>query len=442
MARTAVRARRVITPAGERPATVLIEGAHIEAVLDYDAQVGTGTEVVRIEDDCAVLPGLVDSHVHVNEPGRTAWEGFRTATMAAAAGGITCLVDMPLNSIPATLDLASLAVKQARASGRCYVDVGFWAGAVPGNEAQFAELLDAGVAGFKCFLAPSGVPEFPELSGEELGVAMRRIVALGGLLIAHAEDPRLLQEATGPRYAGFLASRPTAAELSAVQLLIEQVRQSGCATHVVHVSSAAAMQAIQAAKADGLPVTAETCPHYLLLRADEIPDGSTVFKCCPPIRDAANQRQLWQGLLDGVLDCVVSDHSPCSIEDKQLATGDFGTAWGGIAGLQLSLPVTWTAASEHGASLAELARWMSSAPAALVGFPDRGAIVAGRRADLCVLAPEEEFLVQEALLLHRNPASPYTGRRLRGVVRQTWLAGRPLELSQPPRGELLRSVRP
>jgi allantoinase len=436
-----LRASRIVTPEGERAGSVLVSGGRIVA-LGSGAE--SGTEVVDIADDCVLLPGLVDSHVHINEPGRSEWEGFATATAAAAAGGITTVVDMPLNSIPATLDVASLRAKQQAARGRVQVDVAFWGGAVPANTgpdaAQLAELHDAGVVGFKCFLLDSGVTEFPPLDRSGLRSAMRKIAAFGGLLIAHAEDPGVIATAPAPHgtsYPAFLRSRPPAAETEAIGWFLDAVRDTGCRAHLVHLSSAAALPLIAAARAEGLPVTVETCPHYLSLSAEQVPAGATEFKCCPPIRDQANREQLWQALIDGLIDCVVSDHSPCTPELKRRDTGDFAAAWGGIASLQLSLPVTWTEASQRGLTLTELAGWMASGPARLAGLAGKGAILAGNDADFTVFAADQSFEVDPALLLHRNPLTPYAGARLRGVVRQTWLRGQRINASTP-RGKLLR----
>jgi allantoinase len=407
---------------------VLIRDGIITGVLGYDAG---PPDAVEVAGDCVLLPGLVDSHVHVNEPGRTEWEGFATATAAAAAGGITTIVDMPLNSIPPTVDVAALEVKRQAAAGQLAVDVAFWGGAVPGNVADLRPLHEAGVVGFKCFLLPSGVDEFAPLDPEGLAEAMSEIAAFGGLLIAHAEDAAVIAAAPaahGRRYAGFVASRPPGAEVRAIETLLAQTRRTGCRTHVVHLASAQSLPVIRAAKADALPVTAETCPHYLTLRAEDVPDGGTQFKCCPPIRDEANRNELWAGLLDGTIDCVVSDHSPATIEAKRLghgdpARGDFGEAWGGIASVQLGLPAVWTEASRRGIGLDAVAGWMAAAPAALTGLAGRGAIAPGMRADLCAFAPDRYWVVEEATLRHRNPISPYAGRTLRGIVEQTWLAG-------------------
>ena len=432
---TAIRARRVITPAGERAATVLVRDGLVAGLAGYPA---APDGAVTILDDQVLLPGLVDSHVHVNEPGRTEWEGFATATAAAAAGGVTTIVDMPLNSIPPTVSVPALAAKRAAAAGQLAVDVAFWGGAVPGNVADLRALHEAGVAGFKCFLLPSGVDEFPPLDPGQLGAAMAEIASFGGLLIAHAEDPAVIGAAPaahGRRYADFLASRPPAAEVRAIEGLLAHTRRTGCRTHVVHVSSAETLPVIRAARAAGLPVTAEICPHYLTLRAEDVPDGGTQFKCCPPIREAANRDALWDGLRDGTIDCVVSDHSPCTVGLKRLtrgdpAAGDFGAAWGGIASVQLGLPVVWTEAVRRGVSLSQLAGWMAAAPARLTGLADRGAIAPGLRADLTVFAPDEQFVVDPARLLHRHPVTPYAGMTLRGVVHQAWLAGEPITPGQ------------
>jgi len=418
-----IRARRMITPDGERAGAVGIRDGVIVAV---DSSLD-GARVIDLAADEVLLPGLVDTHVHVNDPGRTEWEGFATATRAAAAGGVTTIVDMPLNNVPPTVDVPALDLKRATAFGRTYVDVGFWGGAVPDNAANLPGLHEAGVFGFKCFLLHSGVDEFGHLSPDELDAALRVLRDLDGLMIVHAEDPGTIDAAPDPDgrgYAGFLASRPPAAENTAIATVIELARRTGARVHVLHLSSAEALPMIAAARRDGVAITAETCPHYLTLTAEEIADGATEFKCCPPIRGAANQDLLWQGLADGVLDCVVSDHSPCTVELKRFDTGDFGQAWGGIAGLQLGLPAVWTAARRRGVPLTDVVRWMSAAPAALVGLKDKGAIAVGRDADLCVLAPDEEFTVDVANLFHRNAVSAYHDRRLTGVVRRTWLRGR------------------
>ncbi|GAA1827277.1 allantoinase AllB [Microlunatus capsulatus] len=425
---------RVLTDDGVVLRRVAVSGGRVVTLESLSGLAPTvahdaGTVVVELADDEVLLPGLVDTHVHVNEPGRTAWEGFATATRAAAAGGVTTLLDMPLNSIPATTDVGALEVKRAAAEGAVAVDVGFWGGAVPASLGHLAALHAAGAFGFKCFLLDSGVPEFPALSTDQLHAAMTEIAAFDGLLLVHAEDPDVIAAHAVPhttRYAEFLASRPPEAEVRAVETVLAAARATGCRTHVVHLSAADALPALAAARADGVRVTVETCPHYLTLAAEDVADGWTPAKCCPPVRGAANADRLWQGLVDGVIDVVVSDHSPATADLKLLGTGDFGAAWGGIASLQLGLPLVWTAARARGVALEDVVRWMSTGPADLVGLADRGRVAVGARADLVVLAPEEELVVDVARLRHRNPVSPYDGARLRGVVRRTYLAGRPV----------------
>ena len=425
-----VHARRAVL--GHRPAesavTVVASGGTVTEVRPLDRGL-RGAETVDLADDEVLLPGLVDTHVHVNEPGRTEWEGFATATRAAAAGGVTTVLDMPLNSIPPTLDREALAVKRAAAQGKCAVDVGFWGGAVPGNLGSLPPLLGAGVFGVKCFLPDSGVEEFPALGVDGLLAACEELAEHDGLLLVHAEDPAVLATAPapgGPSYAGFVASRPPEAEDAAVDAVLDAARRTGARVHVVHLSSAGALPAVEKAKVDGVRVTVETCPHYLVLRAEDVPDGSTAHKCCPPVRDDANREGLWRGLADGVIDLVVSDHSPCTADLKRLDTGDFGAAWGGISSLQLGLPLVWTEARARGHELDDVVRWMATAPAALAGLRTKGALREGGAADLVVLAPDEPFTVDPERLLHRNRVTPYAGARLTGVVRRTWLAGAPV----------------
>ncbi|MET8754443.1 allantoinase AllB [Streptomyces sp. NPDC004667] len=417
-----LRSTRVITPEGTRAASVAVAGGKITAVLGHDAQVPAGARLEDFGDD-VLLPGLVDTHVHVNDPGRTEWEGFWTATRAAAAGGITTILDMPLNSLPPTTTVDHLRVKQEVARTKAHVDVGFWGGALPDNVKDLRPLHDAGVYGFKCFLSPSGVDEFPLLDQEQLATSLAEITGFGGLLIVHAEDPHHLESAPqnpGPKYADFLASRPQDAENTAIHNLIAQAKRLNARVHVLHLSSASALPLIAAAKAEGVRITVESCPHFLTLTAEEVPDGATEFKCCPPIREAANQDVLWDALADGTIDCIVSDHSPSTAD---LKTGDFATAWGGISSLQLGLPAIWTEARKRGRTLEEVVRWMSTAPAALAGLAAKGAIEAGRDADFAVLAPEETFTVDPAHLHHRNQVTAYAGKTLHGVVKSTWLRG-------------------
>ncbi|WP_432497280.1 allantoinase AllB [Kineococcus gypseus] len=440
-----VRAGRAVVDGRERAVSVGVLDGRIAAVAARDAPWDARREVV-LADDEVLLPGLVDTHVHVNEPGRTQWEGFASATRAAAAGGVTTILDMPLNSVPATLDPAALEVKRAAAAGQCAVDVGFWGGAVPGNLEDLVPLLRAGAFGAKCFLLDSGVPEFPPLDAAGLEAAMARLAAVDGLLLVHAEDAEAIAAAAGaggPVFADFVASRPPAAEAAAVRAVARAALRTGARAHVVHLSSAAGVAEVAAARSAGARLTAETCPHYLALDAEQVPDGATPFKCCPPIRGRAEQDALWEALRDGTVDCVVSDHSPCTADLKHLDTGDFGTAWGGIASVQIGLPVVWTAARSRGVPLAAVVGWMSTATADLVGLGDRGRLAAGCVADLVVFAPDEAWTVHAADLLHRNPVTPYDGRALVGAVRSTWRRGQPVDpVGGEARGELLRAPVP
>jgi allantoinase len=432
-----VRASRAVLPEGEAACCLGVREGRIAVRTAYD-DVPAAARVVELAHDEVLLPGLVDTHVHVNEPGRTDWEGFDSATRAAARGGVTTIVDMPLNSIPPTVDVEALRAKQAAARGRVHVDVGFWGGVVPGNVPALAELHAAGVFGFKCFTAPSGVEEFPHVDAEQLELALAEVARLGTLLLVHAEDPGVLDAAAAPTgtsgrsFAAFLASRPAAAEDRAVEDVVAAARRTGGRAHVVHLASAGAVRLIAAAQSEGVRVTAETCPHYLSLDAGQVPDGATEYKCCPPIRDAANRDRLWDALAAGTIGSVVSDHSPCPPELKSRDTGDFGTAWGGIASVQLALPVVWTAARRRGHCLADVVRWMATAPAERIGLGARkGSLRVGTDADLCVLAPEEELTVDPSTLAHRHPLTPYAGARLRGAVRRTWLRGRSVTGRQP-----------
>ncbi|MEO5509031.1 MAG: allantoinase AllB, partial [Longimicrobiales bacterium] len=364
------RSRRVITPHGEAAHCVVVRDGMIEALEPYDAAVSR----VRSVDagDAVLLPGVVDTHVHLNDPGRSEWEGFETGTRAAAAGGITCVVDMPLNSIPATTTVRALEAKRAAGADRCHVDVGFWGGVVPGNEGDLEALWLAGVLGFKCFLSPSGVDEFEHVDRSDLTRALPILARLGAPLLVHAELPSQLidvEAGTDARcYASYLVTRPDAAEVEAVRMLIELCRAYGARIHIVHVASEQVLPLLRAARADGLRLTGETCPHYLHFAADDIADGETSVKCAPPIRGSSNREALWRGLGVGDLDLVASDHSPAPPELKQSAEGGFHDAWGGIASLQLSLPVVWTGAKARGHTLHAVAEWMSAAPARLAGL--------------------------------------------------------------------------
>ncbi|GAB1817347.1 allantoinase AllB [Herbidospora sp. RD11066] len=417
-----VRSRRVVTPEGVRPLGVDVVDGRIAGLVPYTTQEGLDL------GDVALLPGLVDTHVHINEPGRTHWEGFATATRAAAAGGVTTVVDMPLNSLPPTTTVPNLEIKKKAAYGQIAVDVGFWGGAIPGNLGDLRPLWDAGVFGVKCFLSPSGVDEFPALDGNGLTLALRELARFDGLLIAHAEDPWTLTEPTGPSYAEFLGSRTQEAEVRAIETVIAVARETGARAHIVHVSAGDAIAVLREAQTAGVRITAETCPHYLTLSAEEV--TGTAFKCCPPIREAANRDALWAGLADGTLMGIVSDHSPCPADMK--SADDFAVAWGGISSLQLGLPAIWTEASSRGFTLEDVVRWMARGPADFAGLSYKGRIEVGADADLVAFDPEAGFVVEAGDLAHKNPVTAYQGRSLRGVVQQTWLRG-----AAPGRGRFL-----
>lgn len=446
-----VRARRAVVDHEERPVVVGVRGGRIVLLEELTAPDRGGlraaAEVVELAEDEVLLPGLVDTHVHVNEPGRTEWEGFASATRAAAAGGVTTIVDMPLNSIPPTVTVAALREKQHAARDQAWVDVAFWGGAVPDHLGDLAALHAAGVMGFKCFLADSGVEEFPHLDPATFARAMEETARLGALMVVHAEDAEALERSApaGPTtplaYDDFLASRPTAAEVVAVRRVVEEARRTGGRAHVLHLSAADAVPLLRSAREAGVDVSAETCPHYLSLAAETVPAGATEFKCCPPIRGRDNQDRLWDALAEGMVDMVVTDHSPSTADLKHRGTGDFGTAWGGISSLQLGLPTVWTEARRRGIPLTSVVRWMACAPADRVGLRTKGRLRVGADADLVVLAPEEEWEVDVAALHHRNPVCAYAGHRLTGRVRRTWLRGRTVDVDGPPLGRLLERGR-
>ena len=408
---------------GVRAAAIHLRDGVITRVAPWNDAPKTG---LLDAGDLVVLPGLVDTHVHLNEPGRTEWEGFASGTRAAAAGGVTTLLDMPLNSIPATTSVAALEAKRAAARGACSVDVGFIGGVVPGNADALAALHDAGVLAFKCFLTPSGVPEFEHVTEADLRIAFPVLASLGVPLMVHAEDPALLGVApsVGVRaYASYLASRPPASEVAAIDMLIRLMEDVRARVHVVHLSSAAGMARVHEARLRGLPISAETCPHYLTFAAEEIADGATSFKCAPPVRSAAERDALWRGLVDGDISMIVSDHSPAPPEMKDRG-GSFFDAWGGIASLQLGFPAVWTGARSRGIDIARVTEWMCASPARLVGLQSRkGSIAAGHDADFAIVDPDASFTVDPDRLEHRHKLTPYAGRKLRGVVRTTVLGG-------------------
>ena len=436
-----IRGNRVVTPEGIRPASVHIAGARIARIAGYDEVAPSPTPMDSGE--FLVMPGVIDTHVHVNEPGRTEWEGFNTATRAAAAGGVTTILDMPLNSIPATTTVAALEAKRQAARGQTAVNVEFIGGVVPGNAGDLEGLRDAGVRAFKCFLAPSGVEEFPAVNESDLREAFPVLARLGLPLMVHAEDPARLAARVGvtgsgegsegsgghgtgasTHYADYLASRPAEAERSAIELLVRLMEWCPTPVHIVHLSSATSLDIVRSARARGLPITVETCPHYLTFAAEEIPDGATEYKCAPPIRAAAEREALWHALIAGEIDLVASDHSPCPPAMK-VKHGDFFSAWGGISSLQLSLAAVWTGARARGVKPERIAEWMCAGPAELAGLGDRkGAIAVGYDADIVTWDPDAGFVVESAELLHRHKLTPYLGRELFGVVLESYVGGR------------------
>ncbi|MCU1482399.1 MAG: allB [Subtercola sp.] len=423
-----VRAARAYVDGAFRPAALAVTNGVIVAVGEVDAPFET-LEDITLPDSRVLLPGVVDSHVHVNEPGRTDWEGFASATRAAAAGGVTTIIDMPLNSIPPTTTPEALDLKREAAARQATVDIGFWGGAIPASLGHLEPLHDAGVFGFKAFLSPSGVDEFPHLSTDQLHAALRELAAFDGLLIVHAEDPAVLEaheNAGGVGYHDFVASRPDQAEKTAIEHVIEGLRATGARAHILHLSSAGALPSIRAAKAEGLRLTVETCPHYLSFAAEGIPDGATQYKCCPPIRDEANRELLWQALVAGDIDLIASDHSPSTRELKLGHGGDFGLAWGGISGLQVSLPAVWSAARAQGIDLGKVVEWMSVSTARLAALSTKGTLAAGFDADFIDFAPEETFTVIAEHLEHKNKLTAFEGSDLHGVVHTTWLRGTPI----------------
>jgi allantoinase len=444
----AIRGKRVVTPEGVRAATLHLRNGRIEAITGYD-HFPAGKPIYDAGKS-VITPGLVDTHVHINEPGRTDWEGFDTATRAAAAGGVTTLIDMPLNSIPATTTVPALEIKRTAARKKCWVNVGFWGGVVPGNAGELRALSRAGVFGFKCFLVPSGVPEFENVREADLRAALPELAALGAPLLVHSELPEPIEEAAKKlaksdrtAYRSWLLSRPPDAETRAVEMVIRLAREFKARVHIVHLSSELSVPLIRRAKKEGLSVTTETCPHYLFFSSGAIGAGRTEFKCAPPIRNSQNNGNLWDALGKGVIDFVVSDHSPSPPAMKCLRSGDFFKAWGGIASLQLGLPAVWTKLSARKYTLKHLVRWMSSGPAQLAGLEkQKGSISIGYDADIVVWNPEKRLIVRPKMLQHRHKLTPYLNQSLRGVVEATFLKGEMIydrgRFVGRPQGELLR----
>jgi allantoinase len=443
-----VRGKRVVTPDGERAAAIHVRGGVVTALTEFNEV--PSRVAIHEAGDLVVMPGIVDTHVHINEPGRTEWEGFSSATRAAAAGGVTTSVEMPLNSIPSTTSAGAFREKLAAAAGKLWVDAGFWGGLVPGNIAELRPLWEAGVFGFKCFLVPSGVPEFEFVTKEHLRSALPELVALGAPLLGHAEMPEPIEKAvanlpknaSARRYSRWLASRPRDAENEAVALLLRLSREFNARIHIVHLSSCDAIPVLQHARNDGAKVSVETCPHYLTFTAEEVPEGATEFKCAPPIREQENREKLWEGLANGTIDFIATDHSPCPPAMKLPEEGDFLRAWGGIASLQLSLPAVWTQASARGYAVTHVAKWLCEGPARLAGLDRRkGSIAVGCDADFAIWNPDEKFRVDPVQLHHRHKITPYAGRELKGMVATTFLRGRKIfergEFSASPIGHVL-----
>ena len=418
--RLVLRSRRVELPSGTAAADVKIVDGKIDSIETHGTQVAD--DEVRDFEDLVLLPGLVDTHVHINEPGRESWEGFESGTAAAKAGGICTIVDMPLNSSPVTTTPSALDLKRSAAMGKTHVDVGFHAGVTPKSASAVDQLIRHGALAAKAFLCDSGIDEFPPVGEDDVRVALRLLADLDVPLLVHAElthDVPLMKKPT--RYADYLTSRPPSFERQAVAMMIRLARETGCHVHIVHLADAGCLPAIADARAEGLKLTVETCPHYLYFAAETIADGQTQYKCAPPIRDAENRESLWDGLRDGLIDMIVSDHSPCPINMKSLESGRFDLAWGGVSSLQLGLPVIWTAAKERGFSIRDVVRWMSVAPASLVGLPQ--GIAPGNPAHLVVFDPEQDWQVNQERLLHKNRLTPYHDCRLQGLVCETFVHG-------------------
>jgi len=420
-----IRSKNTVTPAGIMPYLVLMKQGLIAELAPLGTEVTCPVTDIK---DHVLLPGLIDPHVHINEPGRTDWEGFATATKAALAGGLTTLVDMPLNASPVTTTVAAFEKKLAATQNQLHTNCGFWGGIVPGNVHEIEGLIHKGVLGFKAFLTHSGIDDFPNATEADLRQVMPILAKHRLPLLVHCElsqENEDWKKRDKQSYPNYLASRPIVWEDQAIALMIRLCEEYNCRTHIVHLSSANSIEQIARAKAKGLPLTVETAQHYLYFNAEDIPDGQTQYKCAPPIREKANNDLLWEALKDGIIDLVATDHSPAPPDLKNLDTGDFTSAWGGIASLQLALPVLWTAARKKGFNLNHITQWLSAKPAKLIGQENtKGQIAKGYAADFLVLAPDETFVPTEQMLHHKHKISPYIGKELRGVVEQTYLGGK------------------
>jgi allantoinase len=423
----AIRSKRVLIGSERelRPATLLIQDEKIVRITEYGGA-APGARLIDVGKQ-VVMPGIVDTHAHINEPGRTEWEGFQTATRAAAAGGITTVIDMPLNSIPATTTLQALRTKARSAEGQCTIDYGFWGGVVPGNADELEPMVRDGALGFKTFLIESGVDEFTMSREADLRLAMPILARLGVPLLVHAElDDGCVPQgrAASREYRDYLESRPQSWETQAIEMMIRLSRETRCRIHIVHLSAADALPLIRQARNEGVPITVETCPHYLFFEAEKITSGATQFKCAPPIREHANREKLWQGLQDGTIDFIVSDHSPCTPQLKRLEVGEFEKAWGGISGIQFSFPVIWTEMKRRGLSVRQVSDWMSARVAEFGGLgSSKGRMAPGMDADLVIWDPDASFTVRSDAVLHKNRLTPYEGNELFGKVTQTWVRG-------------------
>ncbi len=424
----ALHSNRVVLDSGIKDATILIKnGKIVQLVAGKLPSEALGERTVTELGHAVIMPGIIDAHVHINEPGRSEWEGFETATRAAAAGGVTTLIEMPLNASPVTTTVANFEKKQSAAAGKLQVNCGFYGGLIPGNFADLPDLMQAGVFGIKCFLTHSGIDDFPNVTESDLAKAMPLIEKTGLPLLVHAEldapHPMAAWFKNHPtHYPAYLKSRPKSWENNAIELMLRLCKNTRCRTHIVHLSSADLLGRLQKAK-QSLPLSVETAPHYLYFHAEAIPDAQTVYKCAPPIRESANNALLWQGLKAGVIDFIGSDHSPAPPALKEIASGNLSKAWGGISGLQFTLPVVWSKAQALGFEPEDIARWLCSRPADFLGLSQKGRIEVGNDADLTVWEPETTFTVLEKDILHRHKITPYLGEKLQGKVMQTWVAG-------------------